>query len=414
MGDGSGLLAEADSLTDEEGRAVFRWELGDAWENTVSVALLEHQGVRITVRAWARYRSTVPEAVDDGWETASLSSVGLSEEPVTRMMDSLRAGRFREVHSVLIVRDHRLVHEAYFPGHDFGYGSANFLGPYVEWNRNRPHNTHSATKSIISTLMGLAIDDGFVPDEEERVFDYFPDYAEYAVGGKEAITVRDMLTMTSGLEWPEWTTPVGGGLSPIEEFNNSPDPIGYVLSRPLVNPPGTVFNYNGGTVNVLCQLVSRAAGTRVEEFAGEHLFWPMGITNFRFPTHFTGLTVCHGDIYITPRDLAKFGQLYLDGGVWNGVRILSEEWIRKSVSPLISVRNFNLYWASDYGYLWWLNGYTVDGKTYSTYKAIGWGGQEVWVVPEEEMVVIFTGANYTTNPPTDEIMTRFVFPALEG
>jgi CubicO group peptidase (beta-lactamase class C family) len=413
-GPGSGRILGADSLTDAQGCATFRWELGDTLENTARVSLPDHRNAMAVATARARYRYVAPEAVADGWETADLSSVALDGEPFIEMMDSIRSGHYAEVHSVVVVRDGRLVFEEYFPGHDFGYSSPDFRGAYVEFGRDTRHNTHSATKSLISALVGLSIDEGFIPGEDEGVFDYYPDYADYAVGGKEAITIRDLLTMRSGLEWPEWNIPVGGGLSPIEQFNASSDPIGFVLSRPLVETPGTVFNYNGGTVNILCQLVARAAGTSVETFAHQHLFGPLGVTNYTFPRHRTGLTLCHGDIYIPPRGMAKFGQLFLNRGVWGETRVLSEEWIQKSVAPSVSVRNFNLYWASDYGYLWWLNDYTVGGHTFSTLKALGWGGQEIWVVPDEEMVVVLTGANYTVNPPTDELMIRFVFRALGG
>jgi CubicO group peptidase (beta-lactamase class C family) len=100
--------------------------------------------------------------------------------------------------------------------------------------------------------------------------------------------------------------------------------------------------------------------------------------------------------------------------VWEGRQVLSDGWIQKAVAPQVSVRHFNLYWADDYGYLWWLNDYVVGGNTYSTYKALGWGGQEIWVVPDEGLVVVFTGANYSTNPPMDHLMTRYVFPSLGG
>ena len=141
-------------------------------------------------------------------------------------------------------------------------------GTYVDFGRTTRHNTHSATKSVISALVGLAIDQGIVAGEDRPVFDFFPEYAEYGGGGKGAITIRDLLTMTSGLEWHEWDAPVGGGENSIDAFNRSSDPIGYVLSQPLLDPPGSVFNYNGGTVNVLCQLVARAAGTTVTRFGG--------------------------------------------------------------------------------------------------------------------------------------------------
>jgi CubicO group peptidase (beta-lactamase class C family) len=205
---------------------------------------------------------------------------------------------------------------------------------------------------------------------------------------------------------------VGGGQNSIDAFNNASDPIGYVLSQPLLYPPGSVFNYNGGTVNVLCQLVARAAGSTVDHFADEHLFDPLGVSNYYFPHHSTGLTVCHGDIYITPRDMAKFGFLYLNQGVWRGDRILSPEWVQKSVERRVSVRGFNLGWAVDYGYLWWMNDYAAAGRVFSTFKALGWGGQEIWVVPASRLVVVFTGANYTVNPPCDELMVRYVFPSL--
>ena len=409
---GSGRVLEADSVTDASGQARFRWELGDAWENKVMASLLERPGVTVMAEARARYLHAVPEEVDDGWETASLASVGMQLEPLTRMMDSLRAGAHEEVHSIVIVKDDRLVFEAYFPGHDFGYNSQDFLGAYVDFGRTTRHNTHSATKSVISALVGLAIDRGLVAGEDEPVFDFFPDYAQYSGGGKEAITVRDMLTMTSGLEWHEWDAPVGGGQNSIDAFNNGSDPIGYVLSRPLLHPPGSVFNYNGGTVNVLCQLVARAAGTTVDRFADEHLFGPLGVSNYNFPHHFTGLTVCHGDIYITPRDMAKFGSLYLNQGIWQGERILSPDWVQKSVERWVSVRAFNLGWAVDYGYLWWMNDYAAAGTVFSTFKALGWGGQEIWVVPDSHLVVVFTGANYTVTPPCDELMVRYVFPSL--
>ncbi|MGW8267785.1 MAG: serine hydrolase [Longimicrobiales bacterium] len=410
--DGSGRVLGADTATDGSGQARIRWELGEAWENTLVASLLEHSGAMVVVEARARYVPSTPEQVADGWETASLTSVGMNPEPLTRMMDSLRAGAYPEVHSIVIIRDGRLVFEEYFPGHDFGYSGPNYLGAYLDFGRTTRHNTHSATKSVISALVGLAMDRGLLAGEDQSVFDFFPDYAAYNVDGKDAITIRDMLTMTSGLEWHEWDAPVGGGQNSIDAFNRASDPIGYVLSQPLLHTPGSVFNYNGGTVNVLCQMVARAAGITVDRFADETLFGPMGVSNYNFPHHFTGMTVCHGDIYITPRDMAKFGSLYLNQGVWRGDRILSREWVQKSLEPLVSVRPFNLGWAADYGYLWWLNDYAVAGTTFSTFKALGWGGQEIWVVPGSDLVVVFTGANYTINPPCDELMTRYVFPSL--
>jgi CubicO group peptidase (beta-lactamase class C family) len=110
--------------------------------------------------------------------------------------------------------------------------------------------------------------------------------------------------------------------------------------------------------------------------------------------------------------MAKFGSLYLNQGIWQGERILSPDWVQKSVERRVSVRAFNLGWAVDYGYLWWMNDYAAAGTVFSTFKALGWGGQEIWVVPDSHLVVVFTGANYTVTPPCDELMVRYVFPSL--
>lgn len=413
-GGGSGRVLEADSVTDEEGKATVRWELGDAWENRLVFSVPEFAGIVAEAGAWARYRYEPPEETGDGWETASLDAVGLALEPLTRLADSLRTRQYGEVHSVVIVKDGKVAFEMYFGGYDFGYSNPpSFHGPYVDFNRDTRHNTHSATKSIVSALVGLAIDQGLIASEHQRVFSFFDDYGAFNVGGKDGITIEHLLTMTSGLEWHEWDAPHQSGGNSIDAYLQAGDPTGYVLSMPLIHPPGAVFNYNGGGVNLLCRIVERVSGLRVDAFADRYLFQPMGVSNYNFPPYVTPI-FCSGDIHLRPRDMARFGQLYLDGGMWGEDRVLSEQWVERSLAPLISVRDFHLGWAEDYGYLWWLNETSVGGTTYATFKALGWGGQEIWVVPQEDLVVAFTGANYSTNPPCDHLMARFVFPALEG
>jgi len=409
---GDGEIIVADSVTDENGRYEFQWQLGEDYVNTVEVSLLDEPEVMVYCRATARYLYAIPEQVDDGWETASLADVGMSVEPMAELMDSIRTGYYEEVHSVLIVKENRLVFEAYFPGHDFGYTGENFLGRYINFDRDTRHNTHSATKSIISAIVGIAIDQGFIPDEDEKIFTYFDSHAVLNVGAKDSITIKHLLTMTSGLQWNEWDAPVGGGENDVDYFNNSSDPIYYFLSKLLLHEPGTTFYYNGGGVDILGEIVTRATGVRVDRFADEHLFGPLGITNYVFQRLPNGLMACHGDIYIRPRDLAKFGFLYLNRGVWQGQRIVSEAWVQKSVAPTVSLFNWHLYWADDYGYLWWMKDYYHNGNTYSSFKALGWGGQEIMVFPDSEMVVVFTGANYMQNPPCDELLMRFIFYAL--
>jgi CubicO group peptidase (beta-lactamase class C family) len=411
---GSGRIIEAQAVTDEQGRLEFRWELGDAYENRAVVSLTGEESAQTVVGAVARYLYEVPEATGDGWETASLGSVGFTVEPLIRLMDSLRTRHYGEVHSVVIVKDERLVFEEYFSGYDFDYTNPpSFLGAYMDFDRDTRHDTHSATKSVVSALVGIAVDQGLIQDVNRTVFSFFDDYAAYNTGGKDAITIEHLLTMTSGLEWYEWDAPHQSGGNSLDVYLQADDPTGYALSMPLIHEPGTVFNYNGGTVNVLCRIVERVSGKRIDAFADEYLFRPMGVTSYHFPGFITPI-FCSGDIYLRPRDMAKFGDLFLNEGDWYGQRLVSEAWVTRSVAPSVSLADWHLSWADDYGYLWWRKAYQVGGRTYSTFKAIGWGGQEITVFPDQDLVVVFTGANYTRESPCDEFLMRFILPALGG
>jgi len=219
-----------------------------------------------------------------------------------------------------------------------------------------------------------------------------------------------MLTMSSGLEWNEWDVSVSQSNHDIVRFNQSRDPVYYLLSKPVVTEPGTAFYYNGGGVDLLGEIVKKASGESVIFFSSNYLFGPLGVSNYNWPTLFpSGITACHGDVYITPRDMAKFGSLYLNNGTWKGTRIISEEWINSSIQDHISP---GVTWAVGYGYLWWLKIFYSNGRIYNSFNAEGWGGQQIVVIPSENMVVVFTGANYVINPPCDEIMSNHILQAL--
>ena len=356
------------------------------------------------------YVYTVPEETGDGWETASLSSVGMSTDGLVNLVDRINIKLYTEVHSVVIVKNDKLVFEEYFPGHDFNYSGNNFHGAYIDFNRDTRHNTHSATKSFTSALVGLAIENGFIQSVDDKIFDYFPDYSNLLDSLKEMITIEHLLTMSSGFEWNEWDVSVTQSNHDIVRMNSSPDPVYYVLNKPVVNEPGTVYYYNGGTVDVLGQLVRQASGMNVKNFSRAYLFEPLGITNYNWQTLYpSGITCCHGDIYITPRDMAKFGYLYLKKGLWQGTRIISEEWVNNSIQNHITPP---VTWAYGYGYLWWLRRYYSNGHYYYSFNAEGWGGQQIIIIPSENMIVVFTGANYVNDPPNDEIMSSYILPAI--
>jgi CubicO group peptidase (beta-lactamase class C family) len=288
--------------------------------------------------------------------------------------------------------------------------SQNFHGDYVDFDRDTRHDTHSVTKSFTSALAGIAIDKGFIQSVDDKIFDYFQDYSSLNNQQKEKITIEHLLTMSSGFQWNEWDVSISQSNHDIIRLIFSSDPVYYVLSKPIVTEPGSTYYYNGGTVDLLGQIVKRVNGMEVENFSHVHLFGLLGITNYNWQKMFgSDVTCCHGDVYITPRDMAKIGYLYLKKGIWKGTRIISEEWINNSVQNHI-IPPVN--WAYGYGYLWWLKRYNPGSHLYYSFNAEGWGGQQIIVIPSEDMVVVFTGANYVSNTPNDEIMSSYILPAV--
>jgi len=356
------------------------------------------------------YNYTVPEETGDGWETASLNSVGINTLVMESLVNKIINNSYTEVHSVVIIKNDKLVFEEYFPGHDFLYNGQNFHGDYIDFDRDTRHDTHSVTKSFTSALAGIAIDKGFIQSINDKIFDYFPDYAYLINQQKEKITVKHLLTMSSGFQWNEWDVSISQSNHDIIRLIFSADPAYYVLNKPVVTEPGTAFYYNGGTVDLLGQIVKRASSMEVENFSHTYLFGQLGITNYNWQTMYgSGVTCCHGDVYITPRDMAKFGYLYLKKGILNGTRIISEEWVNNSFQNHITPP---VNWAYGYGYLWWLKRYYTGSRFYYSVNAEGWGGQQIIVIPSEDMVVVFTGANYVSDLPNDEMMSNYILPAL--
>jgi CubicO group peptidase (beta-lactamase class C family) len=358
------------------------------------------------------YTYQVPEQTGDGWETASLGDVGMDENLLTELVNNINSNVYTEVHSVVIIKEGRLVFEVYFPGHVFNYSGENYHGGIANYNRDTPHNTHSATKSVTSALTCIAIDKGFIRDVDEKIFTFFDDYSDLNTGGKDDITVEHLLTMTSGLEWNEWDISISDGNHDLVQFNRSSDPVAYILSKPLVTEPGTAFYYNGGAVDLLGEIVRIASGIRLDDFSEQYLFGPLGITNYNWQTLRSGIVCAHGDIHIRPRDMAKFGYLFLENGVWNGSAIISEAWVQKSIEEYISLPQ--LGWADGYGYLWWLYTYHSNNGAFESFRADGWGGQQIVVFPGIDMVVVFTGANYVSNPPCEDILNRYILPAVDA
>jgi CubicO group peptidase (beta-lactamase class C family) len=353
----------------------------------------------------------VPVQTNDGWETASLSSVGMDETPLLKLLDKLNEIGDHRIHSLLIVKDGKLVFEEYFPGNKFNL--ARFTGE-TGFDMYDTHNLCSATKSFTSALIGIAIDKGFIQSVDQKVFDFFPEHSELLTIAPEKhdITLEHLLTMRSGLEWDDETYSYFDPRNDMYQLFNSSDPIRYILSKDLIETPGTVFAYRNCNTNLLGEIVRRASGQRLDIFARDYLFGKLGVTDYEWQRLPNNVIFCSGDLRLRPRDMAKFGQLFLNGGTWEKEQAISQEWVEISTQKFTSLNN---WWGGvdGYGYQWW-QWEEIYGVNYPAYMASGWGGQWIIVSPDMNTVVITTAGNYYTDVlmPVQTILVNYILPSI--
>lgn len=306
---------------------------------------------------------------------ASPSEVGLAEQPLLELKRDVTAGAYGDVHSVLVVRSGRLAYEEYF-----GEGSPAAL-----------HRVYSVTKSVAATLVGVAWDRGIIQDVDRPLLEFFPEYASVAnPEGKQAITLRHALRMRTGLEWDEWSTSYTDPSNPTNGLYLSQDWMKFVLDLPLAAEPGTVFAYNSGVSMLLSGVIRNATGRRAADFADDVLFGHLGIEQLHWLEGPDEIDNTGWGLSLRSRDMARIGQLYLQRGVWNGERILSEAWIDASTE---GATRFASGWG--YGFQWWLVP-PARGDSAAAWipSAWGWGGQFIIVVPHLDAVIVTTQGNY--------------------
>jgi len=207
--------------------------------------------------------------------------------------------------------------------------------------------------------------------------------------------------MTSGLDWPETSASYGSSSNIMNQMMRSSDWVQFVLDRPMAAAPGTTFNYSSGVSHLLSAIIEEATGMQTMSFAREYLFGPLGISRVSWITDPRGTAFGAGGLRLTPRDMAKFGQLYLQDGIWDGKQVITAEWVEASVTRQVSAHGA----ASYYGYQWWVRG---DG----TFAAHGYRGKRIFVIPDLEMVVVFT-ADLSDNAPS-VILSNFIIPAARS
>ncbi len=321
---------------------------------SAAAAISDHPGILV------EFQLPVPPADQDwsgDWAPVPADQVGLDADRLEQAVDDI--GALEGVHGVLMARHGRLVAERYFRG---------AAG-------HRPHNLKSASKSVLSALAGLAVEEG-VLDLDQPIADVLPEAADLDDPRKQAITVRHLLTMTSGLE----STSFGNYGSWVGSRNW----VRAALARPLEAEPGTRFSYSTGGTHLLSATLAGAAGKSTHDFARQHLFAPLGIRHSAWARDRQGIHVGGNNLSLLPRDMLKFGQLYLNRGRWGGRQILPWQWVDESTRPGLAGPRGRGRIYGGYGYLWWLRPPTERGA----YIASGYGGQYIYVSPAEDLVVV--------------------------
>jgi CubicO group peptidase (beta-lactamase class C family) len=338
----------------------------------------------------------LPEQLDDGWEVSSLAAEGIDVRAVEQLTQRIDEGHYNYVHSCLIVRNGKLVYERYFRGQ----------------RRDMGHRLYSVTKSFASALVGIAIDKGLIGGVEETAISYFPEYVgEGWDKRKDAITLQHLLMMASGLRFDEGSHPYGDSRNSYTQMTSTSDWMKWGLEEPLVAEPGKLFNYSSANTHLFAGIIYKTSGVHADEFAEDYLFGPLSIENYFWYAGDGHPTVsgAYGGLKLRPRDMAKFGFMYLNDGRWKGVQVVPEEWVRESFIPRIHVRG-----STEYGYQWWIQRDRLAGREIKWFSARGYGEQYIALFPSLELVVVITAGNESSAGGVQEVILTVAQASLSG
>jgi CubicO group peptidase (beta-lactamase class C family) len=333
--------------------------------------------------------SVAPGDTGDGWAVSSAAAESMNAALLMDALEAIRAGRYPKVDSLVVARHGRLVAEGYFNGY----------GP------DTLHDLRSTGKSFTSAMAGIAIQQGLfqLDDPISQLVPQF-DTHENMDARKRAITIRNLLDMRPGLECNDSSQ---GSRGNEGKMYNTRDWVGFILDLPMAYDPGTVASYCTGGVIVLGQIISWRSGMALDAYAAAYLFAPLGIQQTSWLRAPDGSATGGGGLRLRPRDAAKFGATYLNGGVWNGNRVVPADWVAKSRENAFTLNN------EGYGLLWWKRTFTAGNATVDSFYASGNGGSYIFVFPALDLVAVFTGSNYNSpagNRPF-EIVATYILPA---
>ncbi|MFC1883508.1 serine hydrolase domain-containing protein [Thermodesulfobacteriota bacterium] len=320
----------------------------------------------------------------NGWRTASPESQGVDSTLLVNMLDMIWEKDFA-IDSVLVIRNGYIVLDAYgFP-----------------FNAEDSRHIQSCSKSVISVLVGIAIDQGYIKDVSQSVLEFFPNHvAKNLDTDKQAMTLEHVLTMTHGWECNDLYT-----LTCLTDMSCGGGWVQLLLDLPLADVPGSDFNYCNGAAFLLSAILQEQTSMNAFSFAEKYLFAPLGISDVHWPSNPQGITVGYNGLHMRPHDMAKIGYLYLNNGVWDGKQIISSQWIKDSTRRHITT---NSGFCPGYGYQWWI-------VSPGIYTAIGAQGQYMMVAPEKNMLAVFTGSlsRKDTYIPLG-LLAAYIIPAVKS
>jgi CubicO group peptidase (beta-lactamase class C family) len=322
--------------------------------------------------------STAPYWPTQDWRVSTPEAQGMDPHKLAQMLVSVKQQHLG-LHSLLVIRNGTIVSETYFLANQ----------PSIR------HELYSVTKSFVSTLVGIALDKGFIKRLDQRILDFFPGRSFANLDAqKQAMTLEDVLTMRSGLDWQE-------GDPAYMALYRSPDWVSYMLDLPMVAPPGSQFNYCSGCTHLLSAILEQTTGMNPRLFAEQNLFKPLGISKLTWETDSKGIPIGGWGLQLSSRDMAKLGYLFLHNGLWDGQQVVSAQWVQAATQKHTTTDG-----DLGYGYQWW----TVPSL--AGYAALGRYGQTIFVAPAENLVVVAT-AQMENHDPIFKLIKDYILPAVQ-
>ncbi|WP_320017810.1 serine hydrolase [Labilibaculum manganireducens] len=310
-----------------------------------------------------------PIDINDGLKVSTLDSSKLDTAIFNKLNQDICNGKYGNIHSLLVIENNNLVIEQY----------------YNNWENGRLHILASNTKSFNSLLIGVAIEQGCIKSVDQRMLDFFPEYENLKKDTlKNKITIKDLLTMTSGFKWDEHSLPLTDQNNMGRQMDKTEDWLKSSLELPMDTIPGTKYVYSGPNNIILSEIIKRSTGKNIAEFAQEYLFEPLGIKEYNWISK-NGIYDGGGGLSLKSRDIAKYGLLHLNKGKWIDTEIVSENWINEIFTPFIEIKHpfYSCYqWQmvkTEFGF----NAWFIPGN----------GGQIINIIPDLDMVIVINADN---------------------